>query len=336
MKTENTEFERLMQDYLKDKLSSSDLQKLLGYLNSDPIYRLKYKNLVESHALSFAPLFEKVRKDNFKQLSKQLNLSVNKKYPFYSKKIGYVAAVFLLLLSFTANIYLYHNPTLNPTPSKSFCSIENTKDSHIKLLLPDSTIVHLNKNSTLKYDPSFNQQAKREVHLEGEGYFEVKENTKKPFIVHTENINVKVLGTVFNISSYSNAPAIKVSLIKGSVNVFTYSEAEDNLILSPGEQATYDKEQQLLTSRNIDISEQTSWLKGKLVFSNQSLREILKTIEAKWNIEIQVQSQLADIEYFSGSIDVNLNINEVLTILDVDNKFSWKRDGKKITLTEKQ
>lgn len=79
----------------------------------------------------------------------------------------------------------------------------------------------------------FSVKRAREVYLIGEGYFEVQKNPEKPFIVHADDINVKVLGTVFNVRSYPEDSEIEVSLIKGRVNVFSASEIRDNVILAP-------------------------------------------------------------------------------------------------------
>ena len=122
--------------------------------------------------------------------------------------------------------------------------------SQTKVILPDSSVVCLNSGSVLKYDPAFLRKKSREVYLIGEGYFEVQKNPEKPFIVHADDINVKVLGTVFNVRSYPEDSEIEVSLIKGKVNVFSASETRDNVILASDEQLTYDKRSCLLYTSN--------------------------------------------------------------------------------------
>lgn len=92
--------------------------------------------------------------------------------------------------------------------------------------MPDSTIVFLNGGTVLKYDVSLQQRTDRKVFLSGEAYFKVSRNMLKPFIVHTGELNIKVLGTTFNVASYPDDAEIKVSLVEGSVNVYTTSDAK--------------------------------------------------------------------------------------------------------------
>lgn len=101
---------------------------------------------------------------------------------------------------------------------------------------------------------------------------------RKPFIVHTGELNIKVLGTTFNVASYPDDAEIKVSLVEGSVNVYTTSDAKKNILLSPDEQAVYNKNDKILSMRKIDAVSQAAWTTGRLVFVNEKLFDILKTI----------------------------------------------------------
>lgn len=122
-------------------------------------------------------------------------------------------------------------------------------------------------------------QADREVFLSGEAYFKVARNVRKPFIVHTGELNIQVLGTTFNVASYPDDAEIKVSLVEGSVNVYTTSDAKKNILLSPDEQAVFNKDDKALFMRKIDASSQAAWTTGRLVFVNEKLFDILKSIE---------------------------------------------------------
>lgn len=91
-------------------------------------------------------------------------------------------------------------------------------------------------------------------------------------------MNIKVLGTTFNVASYPDDAEIKVSLVEGSVNVYTTSDAKKNILLSPDEQAVYNKNDKVLSMRKIDAVSQAAWTTGRLVFVNEKLFDILKTI----------------------------------------------------------
>ena len=178
-------------------------------------------------------------------------------------------------------------------------------------------------------------QADREVFLSGEAYFKVARNVRKPFIVHTGELNIQVLGTTFNVASYPDDAEIKVSLVEGRVNVYTTSDAKKNILLSPDEQAVFNKDDKALFMRKIDASSQAAWTTGRLVFVNEKLFDILKSIEKKYDVQILVQSRKVYTEYFSGSIDANLTLDEILSYLDVDNKFMWRKKGKTIVVTDR-
>ncbi len=179
------------------------------------------------------------------------------------------------------------------------------------------------------------QRTDRKVFLSGEAYFKVSRNMLKPFIVHTGELNIKVLGTTFNVASYPDDAEIKVSLVEGSVNVYTTSDAKKNILLSPDEQAVYNKNDKVLSMRKIDAVSQAAWTTGRLVFVNEKLFDILKTIGKKYDVQILVQSRKVYTEYFSGSIDTNLTLDEILSYLDVDNKFMWRKKGKTIVITDR-
>lgn len=152
-----------------------------------------------------------------------------------------VAAIALLILTTSIAGYYIYNDVAESNQEMALCQMEVPLGSQTKVILPDGSVVCLNSGSVLKYDPAFLRKKNREVYLIGEGYFEVQKNPEKPFIVHADDINVKVLGTVFNVRSYPEDSEIEVSLIKGKVNVFSTSETRDNVILAPDEQLTYDK-----------------------------------------------------------------------------------------------
>ena len=335
MNTPTDEFERIMLDYLKGKVTLEDMQKLTVLLKEDAC-RKKYNELSQIYAVVSVPWFEARKDRNLKQLRKILNFRSSRKQTVIRRIMiwGNVAIWMFLLCCSIILFYLYHSSGQEVLAS-SYCQIEIPQGASSKLLLPDSTIVFLNGGTVLKYDASLQQQMNREVFFSGEAYFKVTKNVHKPFIVHTGELNIKVLGTTFNVASYPDDAEIKVSLVEGSLNVYTTSDAKENILLSPDEQAIYNKNDKLLSMRKIDAVSQTAWTTGRLVFVNEKLFDILKTIGKKYDVQILVQSQKVYTEYFSGSIDANLTLDEILFYLDVDNKFMWRKKGKIIVVTDR-
>lgn len=336
MNTPTDEFERIMLDYLKGEITPEDMQKLTVWLKEDASCREKYREISQSYALASSSWFARRKKQNFEQLRDTLNFQSARKRTFSRRiRVWGNAAIWTLLIS-SSITFLYLHRSSTPAPATvSFCQIEIPKGASSKVLLPDSTVVFMNGGTTLKYDASWQHKANREVFLSGEAYFKVTRNVDKPFIVRAGELDVQVLGTTFNVTSYPDEEEIKVSLVEGKVNVCAVSDAEKNLLLSPDEQAVYNKEEKFLSMRKIDAASQVAWTTGRLVFVNEKLFDILKTIGKKYDVQILIQSQKVHTEYFSGSIDAELALDEILSYLDVDNKFVWRKKGKTIVITDR-
>lgn len=330
------EFERIMLDYLKGDITPEDGQKLAVLLKENDSCRKRYREMSRNYALASSSWFARRKEKNLEQLRETLNFRSSRKQTIFRKiSVWGTAAIWALLIGCSITfLYLYYSSERIPA-SASYCQIEVPLGAESKLLLPDSTVVFLNGGTTLKYDASLQHSINREVFLSGEAYFKVAKNVDKPFIVHTGDLSVKVLGTTFNVASYPEDEEIKVSLVEGRVNVFTTSEKEKNVLLSPNQQAVYNKENKELSMKKVDASAQVAWTTGRLVFVNERLFDILKTIGKKYDIQMLIQSQKVYTEYFSGSIDASLTLNEILSYLDVDNKFMWRKKGKTIVITDR-
>lgn len=328
-------FEELMLDYLKGNITPEDIQKMAELLQKDNSCRKKYNEIARTYAIASAPWFERNRQQNFESLRKKINLSSQYIRLKRASVWSFAATVTLLIGLSISFIYWNDNPSEVAVPPISYCQIEVPANAQSKLILPDSTQVYLNRGTTIKYDASFQNQAQREVFLNGEAYFEVTKNIEKPFIVHAADLNIQVLGTKFNVSSYHDEPNIKVSLVEGQVKVSMTSDKKDEIYLLPNEQAVYDKAKNSLSVKIIDASSQVAWTTGRLVFVNETLSHIFKTIEKKYDVQILIQSQKTDTEYFSGNIDASLTLNEILSYLDVDNKFIWERKGRTVIITDR-
>lgn len=329
------EFEQIMLDYLKGDIDPQDMQKLVTLLKEDESCREKYRELSRAYALASSTWFAQRKKQNFEQLRDILNFRSSRKQTFSRRlRVWSAVAVWVLLIGCGIFLYVFRSTDPAPTPV-SYCRIEVPEGSTSKLLLPDSTVVFLNGGTVLKYDAALPYKPDRKVYLSGEACFKVAENREKPFIVHAGELNVKVLGTTFNVTSYPDDPEIKVSLVEGHVSVFTDSETSKNIFLLPNEQAVYNKKEKRLSMKKTDAVLQTAWTTGRLVFINEKLSDILQAVGKKHNVQIEIRSHKVYDEYFSGSIDAHLTLDEILSLLDVDNKFVCKKRGKTITITDR-
>lgn len=157
-----------------------------------------------------------------------------------------------------------------------------------KLELSDSTMVYLNAGSSIKYPVNFLEGREREVILIGEAFLAVTEDKEHPFIVKSGDLDIKVLGTEFNLTAYPEDNFKEVVLVKGSVELFEDNQNNNNdkTILKPGMKGNFDIEQKKITTEPVITSIYTSWVDGELVFRNMTFGQILKKLERHYNVTI--------------------------------------------------
>lgn len=194
-----------------------------------------------------------------------------------------------------------------------------------ELKLSDGTKVHLNAGTSLKYPISFIKGEDRKVFLTGEAYFDVAKDTDHPFIVNADDMNVRVLGTQFNISSYPEDDTINTVLVEGSVSVYeeeTVYNAETSTKLKPGFEAAWQKSSNQVHIKNADIELATAWINGKIVFRRTPFEDIVKKLERHYNVTIINNNQLLAKEEFGASFDFE-TIEQVFESFNVNFKIEY-------------
>ncbi|WP_257657780.1 FecR family protein [Parapedobacter lycopersici] len=168
-----------------------------------------------------------------------------------------------------------------------------------KLILSDGTSVHLNSGTVFRFPVNFIADSDRQVFLKGEAYFEVAKDKNRPFIVNANDLDIRVLGTHFVVSSYTGSVSHTV-LLEGSVSVTEHGneDQQNSRVLVPGQKAT-------LVSGNIaveevDVTDYTGWRQGLLIFNNEAFAEIIKKIERKYNVVIQNNDPALGATRFNG------------------------------------
>lgn len=199
-----------------------------------------------------------------------------------------------------------------------------------QLTLPDGTKVWLNAGSRFAF-PSVFYGKKRKVILEGEAYFEVSHNIKEPFIVETQNIDIKVLGTKFNLTAYSNSQKTETVLLEGKISLKNKSQINrfsKDLILKPGQLASYSTD-----NKNIKIVELNdpdiyiAWTKGWFLFKHENLGNILNKLERYYNISFVYDNSIENNAVLSGKLDLKDSLNNVLEALSDVCKVNFTRNN---------
>lgn len=192
--------------------------------------------------------------------------------------------------------------------------------------LPDGSMVYLNAASSLTYATSLIENGKRMVRLRGEGYFEISKDKKHPFVVQTDNQEVEVLGTHFNINAYGDEPSVRTTLLEGRIRV------NKSTILFPGEQATLINGNLKVSKANLD--ETVAWKEGSFQFNEEKMASIVRKLERWYDVEIELSDKLANME-FSGNISRSRSISRVLRMMEKTNGIQFKIEGRRITAIEK-
>ena len=254
---------------------------------------------------------------------KEVKVEISRRRPVYISWMKYAAAIVLIGLLST-NLYFL----LQEQPS-SMNTIEVPNGQRASLTLSDGTKVWLNSHSKFTYPAQFSSKM-RDVKLEGEGFFEVAHNEKAPFVVHADLLQVKVLGTKFNVRAYNEEPS-SITLAEGKVEVAT-NDNEHKVTLRPNEQVTYSKDDGLVVNKTVNASLVKSWTVGEAAYINKQLIDIVVDLERRFNVHITVKDQELNTELFTCRFKETAKINQILTLLKDTRKLDYKIQGDHIQI----
>lgn len=247
--------------------------------------------------------------------------SLNKqkrKVRFSPWMISTAASIALLLV--VSGLYLYN--VKNAT--EQYNTILVPAGQRINLILADNTNVWLNANTKFRYPSEFSQK-NRTVYLDGEAYFDVSKNRKKPFIVKTGQGDVLVTGTSFNVEAYSQHRNFETSLFEGSVEI--YKNNTKLACLKPNEKSFLENGK--LSIASITDYDEFLWKKGLIAFNNKKLEEILLVLEKYFDTTIRMNIKNLPQHTYTGKFRQSDGIDYALRVLQKSIKFSYTRDDEK-------
>lgn len=195
------------------------------------------------------------------------------------------------------------------------------------LLLEDGSRVWLNAASSITYPTTFARSSERKVIITGEAYFEIAHNDKKPFIVQKDDVNIKVLGTHFNVYAYPDENVIKITLLEGSVNVM---HAEHNKLILPGQQAQVKASGMIRLVDDVDITDVMAWKNGFFSFQGATIESLMGQISRWYDIQVVSNKKIDDLFY--AKIPRNTKLSDVLKALELTGNIYFKVEGRKVTL----
>jgi transmembrane sensor len=218
-----------------------------------------------------------------------------------------IAGVIMLPIVILIGIHMYTETKLK---KETWVEIKTPAWTRAKFSLPDGTTGWLNSNSSVKYKGNF--YTDRQVILTGEVFFDVFKDKKRPFIVNTREINVKVLGTKFNIASYENENNVEVILKEGEL-LFNDKERNKSYTMKPNDMVVYDKTVRDFSINVVPSQKYMSWTEGKLEFRNDPLDVIARRLERWYNVDVEIngsisQDQRLRATFIDESLEVVLNL----------------------------
>jgi|AGTN01.3.fsa_nt_gi Fe2+-dicitrate sensor, membrane component len=247
-----------------------------------------------------------------------------------TRKLSYNWMKYTAVIVAVCLLSAYLHLVLRDTPGDSVANtIEVPVGQRASVILTDGTKVWLNAGSTLIYPAKFDKKS-RTVELSGEGYFEVAADKRKPFMVHTSMLNVKVLGTKFNVKAYADEN-VSVALAEGKVQV----SANDNrvsLTLQPNEKLSYLKNGQLVYDRSIDAEAISGWTSGELLFTDERLEDIVRTLERRFDVTIIIDTPELAGERFNCRTQPGVTVEQVLNLLKGTRKLNYTVENQTIKI----
>ncbi|MFB9841705.1 FecR family protein [Mucilaginibacter ginsenosidivorans] len=347
----NDRFIELLSKRLSDEIGESELAELNKILAEDEECRQQYnffkgywiqdQEKYSNDELIFQRVKSRIDIEEIQDDPEQETGRV-KRMPIIWRSI---AAILLLGLC----VFLYHYYSAYSYKSTLAPTITVTKTpsrSKSKIYLTDGSVVTLNSETVLKYPSAFTGPT-REVYLSGEAFFDVAKDHTHPFIVHAGKMNIKVLGTAFNVKSYSNDKNIETTLIRGAIEVTLSDRPSDRIILKPNEKlilnnTTFQKEgTKRLTALPEEVNTnysltrlthlksndttivETSWVNNELVFKDEAFGDLANQMERWYGIKFKFKNDDTRDYHFTG-VFVKENVFEALNALKLIESFNYK------------
>jgi transmembrane sensor len=203
-------------------------------------------------------------------------------------------------------------------------TVSTPKGGQFQIELSDGSKIWLNAASSIRFPTSFIGEERR-VKVIGEAYFEISKNTKMPFIIDVNNVEVQVLGTSFNIMSYTDEPFFKTTLLEGSVKLIMNNSSK---VLKPGQQSQISKNGEIKILNNVDLNNVMAWKNGFYSFYGDDIETILRQLARWYDVEIVYKDKIEDLFY--ADIPRNTKLSDVLKALELTGKIQFEIKGKSI------
>jgi transmembrane sensor len=320
--------EEILLKYLLGELEETEQKNLLRQIADNEELREAYIRMQNMYALSFLTTDfsqEMEGKKGYHDFTQRLHTKKQKK--LICSIIQY-AAIFLLIT--TSTFFVTRALFTQANDEQELNTLYVPAGQRAQLTLHDGTQVWLNSQSTLIYPSKFSKN-KREVSLEGEAYFNVAEDRKKPFVVSTQQLTMEVLGTEFNVDNYKKNGYTRIALVNGSIKVRETSKKGQSILLSPNQQITFSNN--LMRHEKLSDPEHLLWRDGIYAFNNARLIQIIEKLELYYDTQIEIEDPEIFNTRYTGKFRQRDGIDEILHILQKTQSFNILKDREKNIIT---
>ncbi len=340
------ELNHLIEDDSNDKIFYENLQHKPNPYDFVTQYRANRAFELLAPKLTISQVNRSESTANTPSESTEPNKIGNRKYLYLWASIA--ASIIIVIFTWPL-VFTSKQEQLSTAPHSEIATLKGQKS---KITLPDGTQVWLNADSKIRYPEHFAGNI-REVNLEGEAYFDVTHNKEKPFIIHTKEMNIKVLGTAFNVRAYPNEKKSEAALIRGSIEVSFNNRPDQKLILKPNEKIEVKNSPSVFNKTSVNKEEmkaaviainnisyiksdstviETAWKNGKLVFDSQPFEQVSEEMERWYDVKFVIHDELLKKKLFTANFN-NESIEDVLHFLKLSYPFNYTYHKETKTVT---
>lgn len=328
--------------YLRNKCSNKEFEELAHWVKTNiqdkegkkwgfEQWQLPDTEIKENEKEKYTSLLHKIHHDinlSTHQTIKNKLITTSRITKWLSRA---AAVLFIPLVGLL--IYLFSLTNFS-TPGLADLQVDSVEviapiGSRTVVQLSDGTEVNLNYGSKIKYPRQFTGDV-REINLSGEGYFDIAHNPDKPFIVKAGKLNIKALGTEFNVHAYADYPVISTTLVEGKVVIEEISAGNKTISLGsmiPGQHLEYHKENGKIYSSKGSVEKYIAWKNGKMIFDNTPISDVAKELSRKFNVEIILEDDIKDYTYTVTFVDDPLEL--ILDLMTETTPVRYKRYPRK-------
>jgi transmembrane sensor len=326
-------FDELLRKFHEGNISSEEYARLSKAMKATSDFELH--KMLEEHWETFEE-YEELAEDKIdllynKGIKPQLHISEEHSIGIRLKRYWLqIAASLLVLIMGGLAVKFYTESRVVYQLAERQITIDAGESGISAVTLPDGTKVRLNAKSTLSYRQDFGQKDRR-VSLSGEGYFEVKRDEAKRFVVTTEVMDIAVLGTSFNVFAYANKDFVEMSLVEGHVQVSPFNNVNRIVDVRPNEKVTYYKATGKLDLTRTSNRLETAWLSNELAFRHDKLKEVFSCLERKFGVVFRGGTQELFEDVYTGTFEEE-NLETILRVLQIHYGFKYHLEDNTVYL----